>query len=370
MRLCLQQPEVRRVVKSGPTSTVVVLSEGVRLSLVAVLPPQFASALLHATGSTAHLTALRREAQNRGLLLTKHGLTQREGGRYLCVAEEQDIYHHLGFPYIAPELREDRGELEAAEAGHLPTLVTVEDIQGDLHVHSNWGEGTHSLEEIAPAAQRMGYRYVAICDYALSSVTGRGLSPQTLVGQIEAIRRLNAELPEAFQLLAGAEVEISPDGGLDFDTGVLHELDVVVAAMHTGFKEPRSKITRRLCMAMEHPLVSILAHPAGRMLGRPETLCIDIEALLETAAETQTCLEINSHVLRLDLQDIYVQRARDLGVTFSLGSDASAIQEMRTMRLGVYTARRGWVEPGQLLNTLPYQRLLQRLQDREVTNVA
>ena len=295
--------------------------------------------------SAAHLAVLRREAQNRGLLLTKHGLTQHEGGRYLCVAEEQDIYHHLGFPYIVPELREDRGEIEAAEAGHLPTLVALEDVQGDLHVHSDWERGPHSLEDIAQAAQRMGYRYVAMCDYAFSSATGRGLSPQTLVSQIEAIRRLNAELPEAFRFLAGAEVEVSPDGDLDFDAGVLSDLDLVIAAMHTGFKEPRSKITRRLCKAMEHPLVSILAHPAGRMLGRPETPCIDLVALLETAAETQTCLEINSHVLRLDLQDIYVQRARDLGVTFSLGSDAHTIQEMRTMRLGVYTARCGWVEP-------------------------
>lgn len=366
---CNQQPEIRQVVETGLSSTVVVTSEGLRLSLVAVLPPQFASALLHYTGSAAHLAALRRVAQQRGLRLTEHGLIRLDGGSPISTAEESEIYHHLGLPYMAPELREDRGEIEAAEAGHLPALVTVEEVLGDLHVHSDWGNGAHSLEDIAQTAQRLGYRYVAICDYTYAAETGQGLSSDQLAKQITAIRRLNAELPGTCRLLAGAEVEISADGDLDIDEGILQELDLVIAAMHTGFKEPRHKITRRLCRAMENPLADVLAHPTGRMLGRQDTPGIDIDALIETAIDTQTCLEINSHVLRLDLPDHYVQRARDLGITFSLGSDAHTIQEMRTLRLGVSTARRGWVEPRQLLNTLPYAGLLQRLKGRDVSHV-
>jgi DNA polymerase (family 10) len=183
------------------------------------------------------------------------------------------------------------------------------------------------------------------------------------------IRQLNATLPETFRLLAGAEVEISPDGSLDIDEGILHELDIVIAAIHTGLKEPRQKITQRLCRAMEHPLVNILAHPTGRMLGRQEVPNIDIEAVIETAIDTQTCLEINTHVMRLDLPDRDVRQGRDVGITFSLGSDALTIQEMRTMRLGVLTARRGWVEAAQLLNVLPYRKLVQRLKGRDVSPV-
>jgi DNA polymerase (family 10) len=366
---CNQQPEIRQVIESGPSLTVVVTSEGLRLSLVAVLPSQFASALLHYTGSTAHLAALRQMAQRYGLRLTEHGLIRLDDSSQMAIAEEHEIYQHLGLPYMAPELREDRGEIEAAEAGRLPALVTLEDVLGDLHVHSDWDNGAHRLEDIAEAAQRLGYQYVAICDYTYSAETGRGLSAAQLVQQITAIRRLNAGLPGTFRLLAGAEVEISPDGDLDLDEGILQELDIVVAAIHTGFKEPRHKITRRLCRAMEHPLVNILAHPTGRMLGRQDAPSIDVDALIDTAIDTQTCLEINSHVLRLDLPDHYVQRARDRGVSFSLGSDAHTIQEMRTMRLGVSMARRGWVEPRQLLNTLLYQSLLQRLKGRDVSHV-
>jgi DNA polymerase (family X) len=369
MHLCNQQPEIRQVLETGPTSTVVITSEGLRVSLIAVLPQQFASALHYYTGSTAHLTALRRLAHHQGLDLTQYGVLQRERGQYLVIDTEEDIYTHLGLPWIAPELREDSGEIEVAEAGHLPTLVTLEDIRGDLHVQSDWGNGAHSLEAIAQMGQHLGYQYVAICDYATTTTTDRGLTPAKLAAQIAAIRRLNTTLPETFRLLTGIELEIAADGEVDFDTGLLQELDVVIAAAHTGLKEPRNKLTRRLCKAMEHPLVDILAHPTGRMLGREMLPAIAMEAVLETAVETGTYLELNSHVLRLDLPDTYVRQARDLGVTLALGSEAQHIQEMRTMRLGVLTARRGWLAPDQLLNTLPYHGLLRRLHDWGVSNV-
>jgi DNA polymerase (family 10) len=213
IRLCNQQPEVRQVLTSTPTTTVVLTSEGLRVSLVAVLPQHFAGALLHYTGSAAHLAALRRIAQRYGLRLTEHGLVQLEGSHPVPAAEEQDIYQQLKLPYIPPELREDRGEIELAEAGRpLPTLVTPAEIQGDLHIHSDWGTGAHGLEDIARAAQRLGYGYVAICDYTHATDTARGLSPERLVEQIAAIRQLNTRLPATFRLLAGAEVEISGTG--------------------------------------------------------------------------------------------------------------------------------------------------------------
>ena len=369
MHLCNQQPEIRQVLETGPTSTVVVTSEGLRVSLVAVLPPQFASALHYYTGSTAHLAVLRRIAQRRGLDLTQYGVVQLERSQYLPVATEEEVYDLLGLPYIAPELREDGGEIEVAEAGRLPALVALGDIRGDLHVQSAWGNGAHSLEDIAQMGQRLGYQYVAICDYATAAAADRGLTPAKLATQVAAIRRLNATLPETFRLLTGIELEISPDGEIDFDTGLLQELDLVIAALHTGLKEPRNKLTRRLCKAMEHPLVDILAHPTGRMLGRQVLPSIDMAAVLETAVETGTYLEINSHVLRLDLPETYVRQARDLGVTLALGSEAQSIQDMRTMRLGVLTARRGWLGPSQVLNSLSYRGLLQRLQDWGVSNV-
>ncbi len=367
---CNQQPEVQEIIETEPTATRLTTSEGLHLSLVAVLPHHFGGALLYHTGATAHLAALRRIAKHRGLRLTEHGLAYLGGGRLIPTSEEHHIYQQLGLPYIEAELREDGGEIEAAETGYLPQLITAEDIQGDLHVHSDWGAGVHSLEDIARAAQRMGYRYVAICDYVSSSPAGHNLTPEKLNKQIEAIRQLNATLPSTFRLLAGAELEITADGNLDVDENILAQLDVVVAAIHSGFKEPQGKITSRLCKAMAHPMTNLLAHPTGRMLGRQETPNIDIEALIETAVETDTYLEINSHVLRLDLPSRYVKLAKAFGVSFALGSDAHSIQEMRTMRLGVLPARRGWVEPLQLLTVLPYQKLIQRLRGRDVSNVS
>jgi DNA polymerase (family 10) len=369
IHLCNRQPEVREVIDTGPTSTRLITSEGLHLSLIAVPRQHFACALLQHTGSAAHHAALQRCARQYGYVLTEHGLSRIEDGSLIPTPEEEDIYFRLGLPYIAPELREDRGEIDAAMAGRLPALVTMEDIRGDLHVHSAWGQGTHSLEDIARAAQKMGYEYVAICDYASDTASGHSLSSAALAQQIDAIQQLNATLPMGVRLLAGAEVEIAPNGELQIADEILARLDIVIAAAHSGFKAPRRALTRRFCKAMEHPLVHVLAHPANRMLGRQHTPAIDLQTILETAVETATCLEINSHVLRLDLPDRHVQQARNLGVSFALGSDAHTIQDMRTLRLGVSTARRGWGEPRQLLNTLPYHHLRRRLQHQDVSHV-
>ncbi|MGE3538841.1 MAG: hypothetical protein AB7N91_15595 [Candidatus Tectimicrobiota bacterium] len=369
MHLCNQQPEIRQVLESSPTSTLVLTSEGLRVSLVAVLPTQFVHALHHCTGSAAHLTALRRLAQRYGLDLSPYGLVQLDRGLYSTVTDEEELYARLQLPYIAPELRQDTGEIEAAEAGRLPHLVSLEDIRGDLHVQSDWGNGVHSLDDLAQIGQRLGYQYLAVCDYATAAAADRGITAAKLAAQLTTIRRLNTTLPATFQLLSGIEIEISPEGEIDFDLALLQELDVVIAAVHSGLKEPRNKLTRRLCKAMEHPLVDILAHPLGHMLGRQAQPTVDMEAVLDSAVETGTYLEINSHVLRLDLPDTYVRQARDLGVTLALGSEAQSLQDMRALRLGVLTARRGWLAPEQLLNSLSHRSLLQRLQDWGVPHV-
>ena len=351
IRYCRRQPEVIQILDSGPTSSVMRLSEGLRVSLVAVPPAQFANALLLGTGCGAHVATLQQRARQRGWQLGEH-----------ATAEETDLYELLGLPFIAPELRESRGETEAAEADHLPRLVTQQDVRGDFRVRSHWGDGANGLDQIAHTARKIGYQYVAICDAVYSTATGRGLSPAELQQQIASIELMNAALPNDFCLLAGVEVDLSPDGAPEAPAALLQACDLVVAVARTGLKEPRRQLTRRLCKAMENPLVHILAPPPGRHTGEPEMPSIDMEAVLDTAAATRTCLEINSNPLRPGLADVNVRQARDRGVMLTLGSGARRVREMPSMALGVVAARRGWAEPRHLLNTRPLQAVVHFLE--------
>ena len=351
IRYCRRQPEVIQTLDSEATSTVMLISEGLRVSLVAVLPSQFGGALLVSTGSGTHVAALQQRAELHGWRLSEHTAAE----------EEATLYELLGLPFIAPELREGRGEIEAAETDALPQLVSQQDVLGDFRVGSHWGDGANGLDQIAHAARKMGYQYVAVCDAAYSAATGRGLSPGELEQQIVSIELMNAALPDDFRLLAGVEVDISPDGDPQAPAELLQTCDVVVATARTGLNEPRRQLTRRLCKAMENPLVHILAPPPGRPPGDPEMPPIDMEAILETAAATHTCLEINSHPLRPGLPDVHVRQAREHGVILTLGSGAQRIRDMQSISLGVTTARRGWTEPQHLLNTRPLQAVLQFL---------
>ena len=361
IRYCRRQPEVTQFLDSEPTSTVMLISEGLRVSLVAVPPARFAGALLLGTGSGAHVAALQRRAQHDGWRLSEHGAVALPNDQRQTAAQEAELYELLGLPFIAPELREDRGEIEAAEANHLPYLVSQQDVLGDFRVGSHWGDGANSLDQIARAARKIGYRYVAICDAAYSAATGRGLGPDELEQQIASVELMNAALPDDFRLLAGVEVDVSSDGEPQIPAALLQACDVVVAAARAGLKEPRRQLTHRLCRAMENPRIHILALPPGRQAHDPEMPSIDMEAILETAAATRTCLEINSHFLRRGLSDVHIRRARDRGVMFALGSGAQRVREMPSMALGVVAARRGWVEPRHLLNTRPLQAVMQFL---------
>ena len=351
IRYCRGQPEVSQVLDSTPTSTVMLISEGLRVSLAAARPEQFAAASLLHTGSGSHATAVQQRAQRHGWNLSEDTAAE----------QEADLYELLGLPCIAPELREGRGEIEAAEAGNLPHLVSQQDLLGDFHVGSHWGDGANGLDAIAQAGRRMGYQYVTVCDAAYSPATGRGLSADDLEQQIASIEMTNAASPDDFRLLAGVEVDLSPDGEPQGPVELLRACDLVVAAARTGLSEPRRQLTRRLCKAMENPFVHVLALPAARQPSEAKMPPVDMDAILETAAATHTCLEISCQPLRSGLTDLHVRRAVEHGVMLTLGSGAQRIRDMPSMALGLTAARRGWAEARHLLNTRPLQAVRQYL---------
>jgi DNA polymerase (family 10) len=272
------------------------------------------------------------------------------GKRKVGGRKEADIYAQLGLDWIPPEMREDRGEVTLAAQGKLPKLLEQSDIRGDLHVHSNWSDGSATIEEIAIAAKKLGYQYVAICDHSQSLKFAGGLSEERLMKQIEEIRELNQTLSE-IDLLAGSEVDIKSDGSLDFPDSILEKLDVVVAAIHSGFKQSEEQINKRLYRALENPHVDILAHPTGRLISSRSPYKVDLEALLAKAVECETILEINAYHDRLDLNDIHCRRAAELGIILSIGTDAHHPDQLWMMRLGVAVARRGWLTKNDVLNT-------------------
>ncbi|MBW2122993.1 MAG: PHP domain-containing protein, partial [Deltaproteobacteria bacterium] len=264
---------------------------------------------------------------------------------------------------IPPELREDRGEIEAAQQGKLPRLVERADIQGDLHVHSTYSDGAATLGQIVEKARKMGLRWVGICDHSPSLKIARGTAEDDLRRKIEEVRRLNEENGD-IKLLCGTEVDILADGRLDYPDGILAELDLVIAAIHSGFKQDRETITRRLISAMENPYVHGIAHPTGRVFGEREAYQVDVERLLDSARETGTYLEINAFPKRLDLNDIYSRSAKDRGILLGIGTDAHILDQMEYLDFGLAVARRGWLEKGNLLNSLSYEALLAYLGKR------
>ena len=342
---------VREVLAAGDTKASVMVEGNVQVDLRVIPEASYGAALQYFTGSKAHNIKLRTIAKARGLKISEYGVFQ--GERCLAGRTEQEVYAALGLPLIPPELREDRGEIEAAQRGALPRLVCLEDIQGDLHVHSNWSDGVSTLEEIARKARQLGYRYVAVCDHSQSVRYAGGLNLERLRKRNEEIRRLNER--QDVVLLCGAEVDILQDGTLDYPEEVLRELDFVVAAIHSGF---RRQVTERIIAAMQSPYVDVIAHPSGRLISSREGYEMDLERVLEAAARTGTALEINASPDRLDLDDINARRAKELGVRLCLGTDAHGVGMMEWMRLGVTVARRAWLEPADLLNCLPVEELL------------
>jgi len=355
MEAFVSLPQVGEVSPRGPTKTSVILHNGLQVDLRVLPPERYGSLLQYFTGSKAHNVALRGLAQSQGLSLSEYGF--KRGEEEIICAEEEEVYGALGLPWIPPELREDRGEIEAAQGGALPELIELADIQGDLHIHTDWSDGAVSLAQMAEAARARGYRYAVISDHSHGLGVAGGLTAERLREQRAEIDRLNEGFSD-FRLLQGAEVEIKADGSLDFPDEVLAELDVVIASLHSGLRQERERITARLVSAMRNPHVDIIGHPLGRIIGQREESAVDIDAVLEVAAETGTIMEINAIPARLDLDDVHIRRAIEMGVKLAINSDAHNVDSLAAMAYGVATARRGWAEARDVVNTLPLDELL------------
>ena len=341
--------EIKEVLASGETKASVIVEGGTQVDLRVVEEDSYGAALQYFTGSKGHNIHLRGIAKAKGIKINEYGVFK--GKKKIAGKDEKDVYRVLGMDWIEPELREDRGEIEASQKGRLPKLVQESEIKGDLHVHSKWSDGTSSIEEIARAAQNRGYQYVAICDHSKSLKIAHGLDESRLMKQMEEIDRLNEKL-KGFQILKGTEVDILTDGKLDLPEKILEKLDFVVAAIHSGFKQDRGKMTRRIIRALENPFIHILAHPSGRLLGARDPYEVEIEELMEAAKKYGKALEINAYFERLDLDDIHCRKAKEMGIRVSIGTDAHHLDQMWMMSLGVAVAKRGWLEAKDILNTL------------------
>jgi len=343
-------PQVAEVLLSGPTKTSIRTRTGVQADLRVLSPQRWGTALQYFTGSQAHNIHLRALAQERGLSLSEYALKREDGTEILCATEEE-VYAALGLPLIPPELREDRGEVEAALEGRLPDLVELDDLQGDLQFHTTWSDGRDTLLEMAQAARARGLKYALVTDHSHGLGIARGVGPDDLRRQRAEIEAVNRQMGGSFRLLAGVEVEVRADGSLDLPDEALAELDLVVAAIHSGLRQSREQVTMRALAALRNPHVDILAHPTGRLIGEREGSEVDLEAVLHTAAEMGKALEVNCHPQRLDLNDVAVRRAVDLGVLLVINSDAHRVEGFDLRHFGVGTARRGWATPADVLNT-------------------
>ncbi len=345
---------VAEVLARGPTRTTVVLRSGQQVDLRVVLQVSYGAALLYFTGSKAHNIALRGLAIQNGWKLNEYGLF--DGKRRIAGRTEEELYKKLGLVFVPPELREDRGEVGLAAKGELPHLVTLADIHGDLHAHTTWSDGVAPIAEMAAAAKARGYEYLAITDHSRHVSVAHGLDPGRLSQQIDEIDRVGAGL-HGLTLLKGCEVDILADGRLDLPDDILSRLDLVVAAVHYKFDLPRDEQTSRIIRSMDNPLVSIIAHPTGRLIGEREPYDVDVEKLISAAAERGCHLEINAGPDRLDLDDVHAHAAKDAGVKLVISSDAHSPASLGWMRFGIDQARRGWLEAKDVINTRPLAQL-------------
>ena len=355
-------PEVAEVRASGDTRATVLLSSGLQVDLRVVPKESFGAALLYFTGSKAHNIRLRTLAIERGLKLNEYGLFA--GRRTVAAATEREVYQALGLPWIAPELREDRGEIEAAQKGALPVLIERADLAGDLHAHTNWSDGTAGIETMARAARQHGLSYLAISDHSRRLMVAHGLDPQRLARQCAEVEELNRTLA-GIALLTGIEVDVLEDGRLDLPDKSLAPLDVVIAAVHSKFDLSRAAQTRRILAALEHPKVKILAHPVGRLIDKREPYDVDMLAVIRKCEARDVALELNAHPERLDLTDLACRMAKDEGARVVINADAHSEHEFDNLDFGIGQARRGWLEKGDVVNTRPLREVRAWLAGKE-----
>ncbi|MBI4441788.1 MAG: DNA polymerase/3'-5' exonuclease PolX [Acidobacteria bacterium] len=356
----LKFPKIADVVASGANKVSVKLKEGIQVDVRMLEAESYGAAMQYFTGSKAHNVALRDRAKRLGYKLSEYGLFRVADGDNVASRTEKEIYQALDLAYIEPELRENAGEIEAAEKGKLPKLIEQKDIRGDLHMHTTETDGRCSLEEMARAAQERGLQYIAITDHTKALAMANGMNEKRVLQQIQQIKKANAEL-EGFRILAGSEVDIHLDGKLDLDDEVLAQLDVVVASVHSHMNLPPEQMTERLLRAFENPYLSILGHPTGRLLLRREPFGFDIEKVLDAAKKKKIAMEINSFPDRLDLREHNVRLCKERGVKLVISTDSHHTKHLEHIKYGVLMARRGWLEKEDVLNTLPVERFLKAM---------
>lgn len=355
MRAFVETPGVESVIAHGDTKSSILLEGGLAVDLRVVEADQFAAALNYFTGGKQHNTALRARAKRMGFKLNEYGLfpdTDKPNVKPLPTPDEAALYAHLGLACIAPELREDMGEIEAAEQDNLPELLTSAQMVGVLHCHTNYSDGRNTLLEMATACHEAGYQYLGVCDHSQSAAYAGGLKPEDVVRQWDEIDRLNKKF-KGFKILKGIESDILADGSLDYEDDLLEGFDLVVVAIHSGMNMGEGEMTDRICRALEHPATTILAHPTGRLLLRREAYAVDLERVLETAAKHRVVVEINANPWRLDLDWRWIRRARAMGCRFAINPDAHVTAGLEHIPLGVGIARKGWLGPKDVINTKP-----------------
>jgi DNA polymerase (family 10) len=345
-------PQVCEVLEKGTTKASVIAFDGIQADIRVFDPAAFGSALQYSTGSKQHCIDLRTRAERKGFSLSEYGITVISTGHLEEFSTEDAFYRRQGLDYIPPEIREGTREIELAEKGDLPRLVELSDIKGDLHVHTTWSDGNSTLETMVESAVEKGYHYLGITDHALGlGITG-GLTRERLHQQIEEIKVLARKYP-SIRILSGMEIDIKASGALDIPDELLDELDIIIASVHSSMNQSEEQMTRRIIRAIENPHVDIIAHPTSRLLGEREAASVNLEAVFNAAAKHNTALEINAMPTRLDLKDIHIFQAREMGVKLVINTDAHRSEHMDYMHFGVGTARRGWCETKDILNTLP-----------------
>jgi len=350
--------KVKQILARGPTKATVIYNN-IEVDLRVLKPEEFGSALQYFTGSKEHNIKLRKIAISQGYKLNEYGLFKNE--KRVAGKTEEEIYQKLGLKIMPPELREDRGEIEASMEGKLPNLINLKDIKGDLHLHTNWSDGENTIEEMIKKAITLNYKYIAITDHLGSSTQIAGsLSEEDFIKQAKEIEKLRKKYPQ-IKILHGCEASITKEGLIDVKNDLLKQMDIVIAGIHMGFKGDIKENTQRLIKAMDNPFVNIIAHPTGRLLGQRPGYEIDIKAIAEKAKQTKTALEINASYLRLDLNDINIKKAKEFQTIFSIDTDSHSTNQMDQMKLGVFTARRGWCETKDILNTLNYENIKKML---------
>jgi len=358
MKAFITLSPVKEVLALGQTKSSVRTNRGVQVDCRVVEEKSFGAALLYFTGSKNFNIKLRKLAIKKGLKINEYGVFR--GNKFVAGKTEEEIFKLLGMSFIEPELREDGGEVELAREFKLPRLIELKDLKGDFHVHSQWSDGGNTIEEIVHACQKRDYSYVAITDHSQSLKIAGGLSITDLKKKRQEIDKINKRL-KGFRILYGAEVDIDSDGNLDYKDEVLKEFDIVVAAIHTGFKQSKGQLTKRIVKACKNKYAHIIAHPTGRLLGVRDVYDIDLEEILEVARETNTQLEINAFPQRLDLNDLNCHRAKEARVKLALGTDAHTTEQLETMKLGISVARRGWLSCEDVINTLDVDEFLKTI---------